>query len=128
MIEIEDLLGKPYKAHGRGEGGYDCYGLVIEVEKRFGHELPDLFYEYNGENAGELVDGNYLEIAKKCGAVEVKEPEEGDVLIFENKDKQGSHIGVYLGERKFIHCNMRGVNVVNIDRFFYKWRAYSWQK
>ena len=32
LLDIDDLLGVPYKVHGRGPDSYDCYGLVIEVE------------------------------------------------------------------------------------------------
>ena len=44
----------------------------------------------------------------------------------------GQDKGFIKNNRREIYDNnmkiMRGVNVVNIDRFFYKWRAYSWQK
>ena len=38
---IEDFLGKIYQENGRGPDGYDCYGVCIEVCKRFGVELPE---------------------------------------------------------------------------------------
>ena len=45
MIEINDLIGTPYRDHGRDAAGYDCYGLAIEVARRFGYKLNDVIYE-----------------------------------------------------------------------------------
>ena len=40
-MRYDDLLNVPYKAHGRGDGGYDCYGLVVEMCRRAGTPLRD---------------------------------------------------------------------------------------
>lgn len=45
MIDVSDLIGRPYIENGRGPDGYDCYGLAIEVEKRLGRTLRDAVYE-----------------------------------------------------------------------------------
>ncbi len=37
-----DLIGAPFKFNGRGAGFYDCYGLVMELCRRTGVEIPDL--------------------------------------------------------------------------------------
>ena len=37
-----DLIGKPFLWRGRGEGGLDCFGLVLEMFKRTGQVLPQL--------------------------------------------------------------------------------------
>ena len=42
---VKDLIGIPYKDHGRDFSGMDCYGIAIEVLKRFGKNLPDVFYD-----------------------------------------------------------------------------------
>ena len=44
-VDVSDLIGMKYKPHGRGDGGYDCYGLTLEVERRFGVNMPDFEYE-----------------------------------------------------------------------------------
>ena len=46
MIYYNDLLGAKYKPHGRGDGGYDCYGLVLECCRRAGTPLKDPFQKY----------------------------------------------------------------------------------
>lgn len=36
-----DLIGKPFKLTGRGPDSFDCYGLVMELGRRAGWQLPD---------------------------------------------------------------------------------------
>ena len=36
-----DLIGKPFAWRGRGPAGFDCFGLVLEMFKRTGRELPN---------------------------------------------------------------------------------------
>ena len=38
-IQISDLIGIPYKDHGRTAEGMDCYGLAIEVMRRYGYKV-----------------------------------------------------------------------------------------
>ena len=48
MIEYADLIGAPFKSHGRDiKTGVDCYGLVQEVFRREGIELPEFDADYN---------------------------------------------------------------------------------
>lgn len=39
--EYADLIGLPFSWKGRGPDRYDCYGLVAELERRNGREVPD---------------------------------------------------------------------------------------
>lgn len=127
MIYLDDLIGCRYKVNGRSvKEGFDCYGLAIEVEKRFGHFLPDL------EEIKELNRNLPLCEAKCLSIVNVKEvdepTEEGDILFFKDKVGIMNHIGVYLGDGRFIHCNEYGVH---IERVVYHkvmiGRVYKWQ-
>ena len=38
---VADLVGQPFKEGARGPNEFDCWGLVREVAKRSGTELPD---------------------------------------------------------------------------------------
>lgn len=42
-----DLIGTPFKYGGRGPDSYDCYGLVMEMSRRNGRELPDFGFAEN---------------------------------------------------------------------------------
>ena len=42
MAEWTDLIGKPFKYHGKGPDAYDCYGLLQELYRRDGVKLPNV--------------------------------------------------------------------------------------
>jgi cell wall-associated NlpC family hydrolase len=43
-LKYDDLLNVPYKAHGRSkEEGFDCYGLAVEMCRRAGTPLVDMY-------------------------------------------------------------------------------------
>lgn len=41
MDNFSDLLGTPFKYGGRGDGFYDCYGLIMDLMLRDGTKIPD---------------------------------------------------------------------------------------
>lgn len=114
QIDVLDLLGVRYKKNGRDENGLDCFGLVIEVSKRFGHELPD--FEYLKTN-WEVFNENKEKIAKECKLKKVTSPCEGDLLLFKVCCAFENHIGVYLGDDQFIHCDKYGVHIQSLSDY-----------
>ena len=48
MIDYSDLIGVPFKNRGRDKNtGLDCYGLVMEVYKKIGIQLPEYYADWN---------------------------------------------------------------------------------
>lgn len=99
---MNELIGVPYKFHGRDHQGADCLGIVMLWYKKFlGVTIPEYFYTHTHENepctdtieAGQ-VDGNWQKVS---------EMQYGDVLVFRIKGK-ATHIGVYIGNNDFLHC------------------------
>ena len=126
LLDVNDLLGKPYKAHARGPDSFDCYGLVIEVEKRLGHTMPDLYTKLAQSDTWE-VDPHNIDFAKEMTGMEkTKTPSFGDVVVFFNKGRI-FHTGVYLKNDDVIHCNKMGVHIVKIYDFDKKWEVYKWK-
>lgn len=109
MIEINDLIGQPYKDHGRGNGGYDCYGLAIEAARRFGYQLNDVVYENHDI---ELSDKN----KPTLNVSPIKEPRAGAIIEMETCCGNGAelHIGICLNEREFIHMTRNGCRINQI--------------
>lgn len=125
-IIIDDLIGKRYKPNGRGPLFYDCYGLVIEVSKRLGHELLDVVYN---KWTPDFFQGKTNEVAAETAVYEVPFCSEmGDILLFKNGVGIFHHIGVYLDSDCFIHCNKLGVRIDKLEDFKQELgRVYRWR-
>lgn len=127
MINVNDLIGIKFKNCGRSKDGYDCYGLAIEVSKRFGHELTDVFYE---KSCGETFYQNAESVIKKMSSslIESEERDAGNIVVFFDRKNRMTHIGVMLEDDRFIHCSeIYGVTVCKLDEYPKKWRIYKWQ-
>lgn len=128
MVFIDDLLGVAYKAGGRTKAGYDCYGLVIEVLRRFGFDMSDLFSDYSKEKSEMLIANEYHCVINKDKLVKKEQAEEGDILLFFDDRGRACHIGVYLTSDKFIHCDSLGVRITKFSTYYKKAEVYSWRK
>lgn len=102
-VDVSDLIGMKYKPHGRGNGGYDCYGLAIEVEKRFGYTLPDFEYE---ETDGRI-EVEAKSLLSKGNARQINDFIPGAIILLQNVQGMKTHIGVYLGDGMFIHSHIK---------------------
>lgn len=89
-----EFVGVPYKWGGVDPNGWDCSGFVQEVYRLGGHQVP------------RLADAQY----DACHKVGQEALQPGD-LVFFNTDGSGiSHVGIYTGERSFLHASSsRGV-------------------
>ena len=105
MIDYSDLIGVPFKNRGRDKNtGLDCYGLVMEVYKKIGIQLPEYYADWDnvekinsiirqevGTSLWKKVDGSHIPI--QC------------VMAIRFGVPKGvvNHTGVYVGNGKFIH-------------------------
>jgi len=140
MIYIDDLIGVKFRKNGRSKKeGFDCYGLAIEVSKRYGHNLADLLEEASKNPETELTNDNNIifsvhdgtKYTKDISSIPVRvvnEPQkEGDLVLFLNSRKIPYHIGVYVGDGRLIHCNKMGVHIERLKNMDYLvGRVYSW--
>ena len=118
MVDFTDLIGVPFKDKGRSmEDGFDCYGLVKEVYKRYGYNIPeyDSYAHYNDTcRINELISGNVKNYPWK----EIKEPKAPCLIAirFGSPDGVVNHTAVYIGGDRFIHTRERiGVNIDRIS-------------
>lgn len=126
MIDVSDLIGIKYKPHGRDKEGFDCYGLVLEVEKRAGNSFPDFDYD---DYTDEYILEKFHEVVSSGKVRKIDTIVEGAVVIFENFRGMKNHVGVYLEDGYFIHCDRHGVRQCRID----EWKdqlagVYVWLK
>lgn len=94
----EKYAGTPYVWGGESRGGFDCSGLIILVMRELGYKTPP-------HSAAEQFKYGQP-IAQK-----ILKP--GDLVFFANTYKPGvSHVGIYLGKRRFIHAAGTGKGTI----------------
>jgi hypothetical protein len=96
-MELADLIGIPYKPHGRDEKGVDCFGLVRIIAGRRGTPLPDLWYEKS--------DPALMCLAQAMKVHKLDQCESG--CIVEMEDKGRLHLGYAIDGKRMIHVTMR---------------------
>ncbi|WP_369914151.1 C40 family peptidase [Xanthomonas sp. NCPPB 3005] len=92
------LLGTPYRWGGEDTEGFDCSGLVGYVFRTaLGIELPRVSREMAREANAELIKDR-----------DALAP--GDLVFFGRKGRV-DHVGLYVGEGRFLHAPSRGKDV-----------------
>ena len=100
-MNFDKYIGLPYQENGRSTSGVDCWGLArLFYKHELNIELPDYSDLYSGswdEQVTKLI--NY----HKDSWEETKKPELGDLCLF-NIYGEPAHIGIYVGDSKFLHA------------------------
>jgi len=104
------MIGIRYKYGGTApENGLDCSGLVRYLFKEvWGTDLPRTSEEIS--RLGERVD--------------TKELQPGDLVFYNTLRRGFSHVGIYLGDNKFVHSPSVGgqVRIENMDVSYWQKR------
>jgi len=99
----------PYKDGGRDASGLDCWGLVrLVYADQFDIQLPSLSEQYSTAKDHQQVS-EVLAREKENWTIQ-NTPEVGDVIVFKMLGTE-THVGVYIGENKFLHIR-EGVDSV----------------
>ena len=102
------LIGVSYRYGGNTpEEGLDCSGLVRHVFQQVtGFTLPR----------------TAKEMSRVGGAVARKELAPGDLVFFNTRQFAFSHVGIYLGDNRFIHSPRSGrdVEIASLDNSYWQ--------
>ena len=92
------FLGVPYRRGGNSAdtGGFDCSGFVRAM------------YE---QTVGLVLPRKANEQAAATQAIDRKDLQPGDLVFFNTMRQAFSHVGIYVGEGKFIHSPKPGAQV-----------------
>ena len=106
------LIDTGYRFGGKNpEAGLDCSGMVS--------------YIY-GQAAGLKVQGSAAEIARSSKPIAKAELRPGDLVFFNTLNRSFSHVGIYIGETRFIHAPSTN-GKVRIDRLSDSYYAQRFQ-
>ena len=99
VISALNFLGVPYRRGGNGpDQGFDCSGFTRHIfEHSLGLVLPRRADQQANEAGLEPVQENELK--------------PGDLVFFNTMKRAFSHVGIYVGDGKFIHSPRSGGQV-----------------
>jgi hypothetical protein len=116
VATARQAMGRPYEWGGTGAngGGFDCSGLIQHAYGKHGVPLPRTSREQAEEGRA---------VSRKLG-----ELRQGDLLTFSNAGGRVTHVGLYLGDGRFIHSASRGVQVslLSGDDPYGRWWFKRW--
>ncbi len=104
------LLDTRYRWGGRGPAtGFDCSGLVSHVFQ---------------QAAGVRVKGSSAELGQKVRPVPTEALLPGDLVFFNTLGARHSHVGVYVGDGRFVHASnpRTGVRMDQLSNRYYAQR------
>jgi murein DD-endopeptidase len=89
------MVGKPYRYGGSSPKGFDCSGLVM----------------YSYKNAGVALPHGTDKQRSMSRSIKVAELRRGDLLFFNQEGKKYGHVGIYVGDGRFVHAPSSGKSV-----------------
>jgi cell wall-associated NlpC family hydrolase len=105
------LVGSPYRLGGTSpETGLDCSGFVGHVFR---------------QAAGLVLPHNSRAISEVSQPLSESELEPGDLVFFNTLNRAFSHVGIYLGDNRFVHAassRTGAVMVSNLNERYWRER------
>lgn len=108
---LQRYLGIPYKGNSRYQAGIDCSRFTAEVYQEFdGRSLPRIAREQ----------------ARLGAAVSRSGLKYGDLVFFKIGGGSVSHVGIFVGDGRFIHASeSRGVVIDNLTDSYWSKHFHS---
>lgn len=98
VLTALNFVGVPYRRGGQSGEGFDCSGFTRYI---FEHSIGLMLPRRSDEQAR----------APGLQSVKRDELQPGDLVFFDTLRRSFSHVGIYIGEGKFIHAPRSGAAV-----------------
>ncbi len=114
IATADSVIGTRYRLGGVDGGGFDCSGLIQYAYARHGIRLPRRSMEQAA--AGREVGRDVASL------------QPGDLLTFSNSGHGVTHVGMYIGDGRFIHSASTGVQTSQLTENdpYGKWWYKRW--
>jgi cell wall-associated NlpC family hydrolase len=105
------LRGTPYSYGGATLDGFDCSGLVFYAHRQLGLNVPRTSSDQ----------------ADQATSIKPRKLQRGDLVFFKINSRKVNHVGIYVGEHRFVHAPGAGkpVTTNSLDDEFYATRFFS---
>ncbi len=105
LENVDEWYGVHYRTGGNTKSGVDCSGFTVAIYAAvYGISLP-------------RVSRDQYRTSRKISTTELQE---GDLVFFNTRGHGVSHVGIYLGNNRFIHASVsRGVMVSSLFEPYY---------
>lgn len=106
------LVDTGYRFGGKNpEAGLDCSGMVSHIYQTA---------------AGLKVSGSAADIARQAKPIELQALRPGDLVFFNTSKRPFSHVGIYIGDSRFVHAPSSN-GKVRIDRLGDRYYAQRYE-
>ena len=114
IAKAEQYLGTPYVWGGYSPSGFDCSGFVSYVVNNCGA----------GFSFGRLTAESWR---RQCSIISASQARPGDLIFFQGtyNTSGASHVGIYLGDGKMIHCG-NPVKISSINTAYWQQHFYCY--
>jgi lipoprotein Spr len=101
---VYDWVGTPYRFGGNTKNGIDCSAFTKELYSKV----------FNMD-----IKRSSRDIFTMVSPVKKEDLKEGDIVFFKIHSTQITHVGVYLGNNRFVQSASGGVKISNLDDDYY---------
>jgi cell wall-associated NlpC family hydrolase len=106
--ESKKYIGIKYQVAGKTPKGFDCSGFVGYIFKK---------------SVGITLPGSASTIFERGTEIEKNELQAGDLVYFKTSSKTISHVGIYIGNGKFIHSQSSiGITITSLSEHYFATR------
>lgn len=109
VVAAMGFLGRPYTWGGSDwESGFDCSGFVQAIHR---------------QSAGVRLPRSAAEQAAATQPIERADLKPGDLVFFNTSRREFSHVGIYVGDNRFIHSPTSGSAIRMADMRLDYWES-----